>query len=429
MTQIPWTPPENFVEIPSSDPAIHIWAPEPQTESTRPAQTYNCPNCGAPTQFEITVRGIACRHCGYQVQPHSKNIGTTAQELEFRTETIQQANKTWIENRDQLHCENCGADLLAEKNDISVKCPFCASNKIILNKTPSQEFFPSALLPFRKKQQEVETTLQTWLGKGWFHPTELQSSARINKLSPIYVPAWTFDTVIDAQWKALVGYEHQERYYDSSSKSWKTKTVIKWRWEDGRVNRSIDDYLISGSNKIQDHLFHKVAAFDLSALMEFSPDYLVGIKAQLYSKHLPEAWEEAKNKLRDMMKTACYDDIPTSHVRNFSLVADFQNETWRIIFLPIYIITYLYQNQTFQVVVNGQTNQLAGQKPVDWNKIWLAFAGLLSPGILAGFVSLILLITGLPGMIGLLISLFLLIVGGIIAFNIYQQAKASEKGA
>ncbi len=429
MTQTNWTPPQNFIEVPSADTGIHIWAPVEKTDTPEITQTYNCPNCGAPTKFDISLNGLSCSHCGYQVKPGSKNIGKLAQELEFRTETIKRAHQSWYANREQLHCENCGADLLVEKNDISIKCPFCSSNKVILLKAPSQEFYPSALLPFKAKPEEVENSLQTWLGKGWFHPKELKQNAKINKLSPIYIPAWTFDTLIKASWKALVGYERQQRYYDSSSKSWKTKTVIDWRWEDGQVNETVDDFLISGSNKIQDHLFANISKFNLSSLMEFSPDYLVGIKAQLYSKHLPEAWDEAKNKLREQMKDACYDDIPTSHVRNFSLVADFQNETWRIIFLPIYLITYNYQEHPYQVVVNGQTNQLAGQKPVDWNKIWLAFAGLFSPGILTAFVSLILLVIGIPGVIGLLISFFLLVVGGIIATTIYQKAKASEKGS
>ncbi len=281
MTQANWTPPQNFIEIPSTDTGIHIWAPISQTESIEVSQTYNCPNCGAPTQFDITVSGISCNHCGYQVKPDSKNIGKSARELEFRTETIQRANQSWYENRDQIHCENCGADLLVEKNDISVKCPFCTSNKVVLQKAPSQEFYPSALVPFKIKPTEAETSIQIWLGKGWFHPNELQHSAKINKLSPIYIPAWTFDTEINAQWKALVGYERQKRYYDSSSKSWKTKTVIDWRWEDGQVDEIVDDYIISGSDKIQDHLFAKISKFNLSGLMEFSPDYLVGIKAQI----------------------------------------------------------------------------------------------------------------------------------------------------
>ena len=429
MTQANWTPPQDFIEVPSADDKIRVWAPIPQSELSETSHTYNCPNCGAPTKFDITTSGLSCVHCGYQVKPDSKNIGKAAQELEFRTETIKKADMSWYENRNQVHCENCGANLLVEKNDVSVKCLFCASNKVILQKAPAQEFYPSAIIPFKTKPAQVESSILTWLGKGWFHPKELQQNAKINKLSPIYIPAWTFDTDIDAQWKALVGYERQKRYYDSSSKTWKSKTVIDWRWEDGQVNETIDDFLISGSDKIQDHLFVNISNFNLSDLMEFSPDFLVGIKAQLYSKHLPEAWNEAKGKLREYMKDACYHDIPTSHVRNFSLVADFQNETWRIIFLPIYIITYIYQQNTYQVVVNGQTNQLAGQKPVDWNKIWLAFAGLFAPGIFAAFISLILLVLGTPGLIGLLISFFLLVIGGIIAVSIYQKAKASEKGS
>jgi hypothetical protein len=108
------------------------------------------------------------------------------------------------------------------------------------------------------------------------------------------------------------------------------------------------------------------------------------------------------------------------------MTADFANEVWRFVLLPVYIAAYRYQDRVFQVMVNGQNGVVAGQKPVAWWKIWLATAGLLLPGLLLGLISLPLLLVGGVGMLPLILGIVLLVIGGVIAFTIYRQAVASE---
>jgi hypothetical protein len=55
----------------------------------------------------------------------------------------------------------------------------------------------------------------------------------LDRLTGVYLPFWTFDADIHSKWKAEVGYEREERYYDHASKEWKSRTVIDWRWENG----------------------------------------------------------------------------------------------------------------------------------------------------------------------------------------------------
>lgn len=428
MAQENWNPPQEYIEVQSKDPAIRVWAPKAIKAVEHKPQTYNCPNCGAPTKYNIAQGGVSCEHCGYTAPTQAANVGKNAKELEFRVETLQKSTENWKAEKEQLLCENCGAELFVDEKDISTTCPFCASNKVIIHKAPSDDFYPQAILPFKKNHNEIQAVFNEWLGKGWFHPKELTMTSQISKLSPVYIPAWTFDTNIDADWKALVGYERQKRYYDSSSKTWKTKTVIDWRWENGAIQQNIDDFIVIASNKLKANLFNHIKAYNLHDLMTFSQEYLVGFKAHKYTIQLTDGWEIAKNNLRESAKKACYQDIPTHHVRNFSMTADFRDETWRLILLPIYLISYKYNNEAYQVLINGQNNKLAGQKPVDWNKIWLAIAGLVSPGLLAAFISIILLVLGVPGIIGLFISGGLLLIGGLIAINIYNNAKKSEEG-
>jgi predicted lipid-binding transport protein (Tim44 family) len=78
-------------------------------------------------------------------------------------------------------------------------------------------------------------------------------------------------------------------------------------------------------------------------------------------------------------------------------------------------------------MVNGQTGEVAGQKPVAWLRVWLAIAGLLMPGACLGLIGLLTLALGGIGVVGLVLGFILLIAGLIGAVIIFQKARASEE--
>ena len=359
-------------------------------------------------------------------QTKSEELGKQAEEFEFTLETLEKAEQGWGVARQELHCDSCGASLSIEPGALTTICPFCASNRVNIRQAPADVLRPRALIPFKIQSAEIRQRALLWLGKGWFHPAELRASAVIERFSGIYLPFWTFDADIHSHWRAQVGYERQESYYDSSDKSWKTRTVIDWRWEDGQVSIHNDDLLLSGSARLSRRILERLYPFDLNELSAYNPDFLAGWQAQTYDISLPQAWEDGKTTLRERAKDACYQDIPTSHVRNFSMTADFANEVWRFVLLPVYVAAYRYQERVFQVMLNGQTGVVAGQKPVAWWKIWLATAGLLAPGLLLGLIGLPLLLLGGVGLLPLILGVVLLVIGGAIAFSFYRQAVASE---
>ena len=242
----------------------------------------------------------------------------------------------------------------------------------------------------------------------------------------VYLPFWTFSAQITSTWKAEVGYEHEERYYDDNAKEWRTRTEIDWRWENGRVSINVADLLISGSSHLSQVILKRLYPFNLNDLVSYAPDFLAGWQAQTYDLTLPKAWEQGKAEMRERAKSACYSDIHSSHVRNFSMTADFDDETWRYVLLPVYIAAYKFENKVYQVMLNGQTGAIAGQKPVAWWKIWLAVAAMLSPGLCLGLVGLPLLLAGGIGLVPLIIGAILFIAGLVGAFFLYQNAVASE---
>jgi hypothetical protein len=107
--------------------------------------------------------------------------------------------------------------------------------------------------------------------------------------------------------------------------------------------------------------------------------------------------------------------------------ADFADESWRYILLPVFIAAYRFGDKTFQIMVNGQSGSVAGQKPVAWWKVWLVVIGIMTPGTCIGLIGIPLLFAGGVGLIPLIIGGILFVGGAIFSAYLFNQAfKAGE---
>jgi DNA-directed RNA polymerase subunit RPC12/RpoP len=420
--QISFQPPPGFVSTESKLDGVTVFAPAPEVDLTPESQTFKCPQCGATTAFDPTAASVTCKHCGFTEQLTAEEVGRSAEELEFTLENLDMAERGWGEDRKELHCDSCGAILSLARDDLSSTCSFCGSNRVVARVAAEDRLRPRFLIPFKLKAEDCKPRAREWLGRGWMHPGDLTRAGTSAVFKGVYLPFWTFDANIHAQWKAEVGYERTERYYDSHSKTWKTRTRIDWRWESGRAHLSPDDWLGIGTTKVSHVLLERIYPFDLSSLSVYDPGFLAGWQALTYDIVLGDAWNTVKEEMREKSREVCRDQIRSTHVRNFSMAADFADETWRYILLPVFVAAYRYNGEVFQLLVNGQTGNISGQKPVAWWKVWLAIGGLLSPGILLGLVGLVLLLFGGLGVIPLGIGAVLFVIGIVLSVVIFRKA-------
>jgi len=422
-----WKPPDGYEEVESSVAGITEFAPVREHSATRETvKKFECPQCGADTKYNVSAEGVACEHCGYVKAVEAKSEGTSAEQFEFTLETMSEAEQGWGVTRQELHCNSCGAELILVEGEISTNCPFCTSSKVNIQTAKSDILRPRFLIPFKIKSEDTGIKVKEWLKKGWFHPKELANSSDVKNFSGIYMPFWTFDADVSSKWEAEVGHEESEKYYDSDAKEWKTKTEIHWQWKSGHVTLNLDDILISGSSSTSHVILEKLYPFELKDLVSYNPDFLAGWKAQAYDVTLIKAWEDGKTTIRKKAKSACYRDTGSSHVRNFTMTADLAGEKWRYILLPVYISAYMFRNKVYQVMVNGQTGNVAGQRPVIWWQVWALIALMLLPGGFLGLIGLPLLFLGGVGIVPLILGFILLIFGITGSIWIHNYAVNEE---
>ena len=421
-------PPAGYIPVESKVPGIQVFMPAPKVEEDqREVVTFDCPQCGATTAYSSEEGGLTCAHCGFYEPPKVQVVGRGAQQFEFTLETMEKAAYGWGEARRELDCQNCGARTSMPMQELTHTCTFCGSNKVVQRDAAQDSLRPRFLIPLLLTDPACRELAKKWLGSSWMTPATLSRLADIGAFSAVYLPYWTFDAVTRADWKAEVGHTESESYYDSNDKSWKTRSVTVWRWESGQVQLTIDDLLVPGTSRLSAYHLEKTNNFDLHALTAYEPKFLAGQKALGYDVPLEKAWELGRHAMRERTRDACRDQASTSQIRNFSMALDFSDESWRYILLPVYVAAYRYEDKVYQVVVNGQTGSISGQRPVDWGKVWLAIGGILSPGILMSLLGLITLPLAGTGVVIGGVGLVLLIIGIVISIVIAVQANELNK--
>ena len=208
-----WPPPEGFVPVPSQVEGIELYAPAPEKE-TEETRTFKCRHCGGVISYSASERELACPYCGRTQEVEAEEVGQAAAEFEFTLETMEQAQRGWGEARRELVCESCGAVVAVAPDTLTDTCAFCGSNRVLARDAVGDALRPTALLPFVVDKERCQALVAEWLGQGWMHPSELRDVRTLRELAGVYLPYWTFDARIRANWKAEVGTERTKRYYE-----------------------------------------------------------------------------------------------------------------------------------------------------------------------------------------------------------------------
>ena len=223
---------------------------------------------------------------------------------------------------------------------------------------------------------------RAWLGSSWMTPRGLNQAAGRADFTAIYLPAWTFSMAVRGDWTAEVGHEKKNRGGDKK---------LVWQRETGVVQLVYRDYLTSGTSQVSPALLAGVWDYEVGELVAYEPVYLAGLQAQAYDVPMESAWEAARHQIRDEVREAgrkqALEPTNAKQVRDFAVTVDFADETWRYILLPVHLAAYRHKEKSYQIVVNGQTGAIAGQRPPDWGRVGMALAALLLAGPLLYLLS------------------------------------------
>jgi hypothetical protein len=234
---------------------------------------------------------------------------------------------------------------------------------------------PESLLPFQIDKPRANQAFARWLGKLWFRPSDLKRMARVQEVSGVYVPFWTFDAHVDSFWTADAGYHYEETERYTAEENGRTvtreRTVQHTRWEpaEGQRGDDFDEVLVCGSVGLPRELAEGLHTFDTSKLVPYAPGYLAGWRAEEYAVDLQQGFGQAQEKMAAKQQERCAGDVPGDTHRDLQVQNQFSDVTFKHVLLPVWIAAYRYNNKVYRFLVNGQTEEVVGDAPWSAAKI------------------------------------------------------------
>jgi len=345
---------------------------------------YPCSSCGADLLFEPGDGFLTCPYCGHKeaIPESTEQVEEQSfeQHLRIRPEQMSKLAVDALE----VQCQSCGAKSIFTPPQVAGRCEFCGVQIVAQPKSADPILTPGGLLPFSVTQQQASSSLRRWLSSRWFAPNDLKRFAQPESIHGVYIPFWTYDANTTTDYMGQRGeyYYETQTYYARDSKGnqvRRTRQVRHTRWysASGTVTGSFDDVLISATLSLPSDRLAALEPWDFAELRPYDPAFLSGFKAQRYQVDLGQGFESMKNVIAPAIESAVRSDIGGDEQRIDSLSTTYSEITFKHLLLPVYAGAYRYNGKLFQILVNGRTGEIQGERPYSFWKIALLVVTIL----------------------------------------------------
>jgi hypothetical protein len=344
---------------------------------TPAGRDFSCPQCGGRLEFAPESHALKCVYCGFAEPIHPSAAHVKEQDWDAFWKSGGEV-MTLPGRSSQCTCQVCGAVVLLDDRVAADTCPYCGSHLEHRQEAAKGMIPPTGVVPFAVGKDQACAAFNRWLAGRWFTPSGLRKFADLGKLAGVYVPFWTYDSMTHTQYTGERGddYTETETYTErdaSGQNVTRTRQVTKTRWTrvTGRIRHFYDDVLICACRTVEEGLIRGLEPWDLPRAEDFREEFLSGFQAERYGIGLRDGFERAKAVMDGDIRHRCVQDIGGNHQRLLTVETQYTGVRFKHLLLPAWIAAYRYQNQLYQILVNGQTGKVSGRRPYSWVKIVL----------------------------------------------------------
>jgi hypothetical protein len=318
-----------------------------------------CPYCGRQERIEASGGAVEERAYEDYLRLHADRMGGYA------------------EGALEVGCQTCGATVTFTPPEVAGECDFCGSPIVAQPRSADPAVAPEGVLPFRVTQDAAADSVRRWLASRWFAPNALKRFAAHEGIGGVYIPFWTYDAYTRSEYEGQRGehYYTTETYTERDAQGnnvTRTRQVRHTRWHpaSGTVERWFDDILVPATKSLPPARLAALEPWDLQELTAYEPAYLSGYKAQRYQVDLAEGFELAKKTAAPAIESDVRRDIGGDEQRVTRVSTNYSAITFKHLLLPVYVGAYRFREKVFQVVVNGRTGEVQGERPYSFWKIF-----------------------------------------------------------
>jgi hypothetical protein len=337
-------------------------------------EKHPCAACGAQAEWNPSKQALVCSFCG-TVAPFSVDASGAIVELDLvkALRELPDESRGWMAERRSVQCQSCKAVSVFDPARVGQNCDFCGSPKLVPYDEIKAPIRPQSLLAFKVAESDVREQIRKWYASKWLAPGSLKNRALVDRVRGVYVPYWTFDAHVVCPWEADAGhyYYTTETYTHKGRPQTRRVRHVRWEPASGEVRHFFDDEPVPGTHGVSMHLLKQVEPFPTQELVPYDTAFLSGFVVEHYQIVLLDAAQHSQAQMNEKLREMCAREVPGDTYRNLEIHPVYSGQTFKHVLVPVWLLTYIYGNRPWQVVVNGYTGDIAGEYPKSWWKIAL----------------------------------------------------------
>ena len=306
---------------------------------------------------------------------------------------MQAIHASWQRPLQAAICEYCDWRYLLSPAEEMPICPHCYQATVTAlaedDLDMEQVSVPELVLPFAVADDQVQEQLHNFARSFRFTPHDLQAKNLQSRLRRVFIPSWLVDSDITAVWQAETGFDyqvvsHQESFQNGGWQSREvTETKIRWEARAGQLQRRYDNVSAPALEEIA-AVQARLGSFERKKAVAYRQEMLEKSMVRLANRDRVDAWPDTHPKFKALAALECRKASGAEHIRQYKWQAQYDNQHWSLLLLPLYSTWYLDDaQQPVPVLLNGRTGQFSGIKRASLKKakrattILAVLAGLL----------------------------------------------------
>ena len=210
--------------------------------------------------------------------------------------SIPDSARGWDARKTSVRCQSCHAISVFDAGKIARRCDFCGAAALVPYEDVKDPFRPESLLPLKIPETRARELIRAWYRRQWLAPNDLDRMALTDTVRAVYLPYWTFDASVQAQWTAEAG----DYYYVGSGKQRERR--VRWRPASGELSHFFDDELVCASTGVDGRMLRQVEPFPTTDLVPYDAGYLAGWTVERYQIDLVSAAERSRQAMNEKLR-------------------------------------------------------------------------------------------------------------------------------
>lgn len=337
--------------------------------------------------FDPDVQGLKCLHCATVVTlPDALMQPSVVVKHDLRATMdslarVMEEHPTSLER--EVVCQSCGGHTLFTGSFTATRCPYC--------NTPIQRDDVQAartrlaidgILPFQVSEKRAREEIEQWINGRWFAPNEFKKYRELGSFTSIYLAYFSYDAETTTRYRGMRGINRYVTVRDGD----RTRTEVRTDWfpAAGTVHNAFADVTGLANTGLNEKKAQDLEPWPMNLARSYTPEFVAGHLSRTYDQDANEVFHaRVKGRMEGIIDSTVRQDIGGDLQQVHSMDVRWLALAFNQLALPVWMLTVTYRNKPFQLLINGVTGEVQGQRPWSAVKIGALIAAIVAVIIVA----------------------------------------------